>query len=662
MGNPDPFESIYPDVLENSASEVGDLIGQALELRDESAAVGTAPELFSPPKKPFGLAAFSAKNAGIDPVYLLFDMDLAIELAGRLVMLPQDEINAHKKQKALDGDLLDAFSEIANIVSGVLNQMFHESFPEKKIRLVKGNIETYPGKTKDVPLPEGTLSSHAGNLAFKGENLGFFQLFYSHGLLERPDAEEKAPAAGVEANAADVSDIETAAKKDTAVPDQTTAKTAGGHAGKVSSPGESPGKPPGKSADASESPVSGGAKDTPVEEAAAGEAAGTEALPAEDLLGEDLVREFLIEGLEPVREELEALLGYLVAFEEQKTVWRKKSELLARTRGKQVLTRIRVSGEKEGYGYILLPLKDAVYFGGLLLMMPADSIAQVVKNGTFDGEVADAFGELANILVGCYSNQFKSAFPRRLTLKRDSLEAIVSGKTDPESDHPFPEDDYYLVSARIRMGDKHYGPIELFFPAGIMGLSGETSGDASGDASGDTIGVSGFEPAPAPGAASAAKPAANPADAPRESQKPGDQKSQSQNFDSQTQPEAFSAVPRIVTIIGKDDAELKKIENSIRETGAEINRLDPDENLKDALSEDDTGCVFLLVSKVNDQGLARAIQVKAAMSKKRPLILAGPEWTKTMVIKARRYGADDILVTPADEALIRKKCRKYMES
>ena len=68
MGNPDPFESIYPDVLENSASEVGDLIGQALELRDESAAAGTAPELFSPPKKPFGLAAFSVKNAGTDPV------------------------------------------------------------------------------------------------------------------------------------------------------------------------------------------------------------------------------------------------------------------------------------------------------------------------------------------------------------------------------------------------------------------------------------------------------------------------------------------------------------------------------------------------------------------------------------------------------------------
>lgn len=612
MGNPDPFESIYPDVLEKSAAEVGELIGQQLELRDESAAAGAAPALFSPPKKPFGLAAFSAKNAGTDPVYLLFGMDLAIELAGRLVMLPQDEINAHKKQKALDGDLLDAFAEIANIVSGVLNQVFHEAFPEKKIRLVKGNIETYPAKTKDIPLPEGVLSSHAGSLALKGENLGFFQLFYPHGLLDRSDAGEKADAAG-------------------------------GPAGEASSPG--------KSTQAAEAPVSAGAKDAPVTTAAGGEspaaeapaaeAPAPEALPAEDLLGEDFVREFLIEGLEPVREELEALLGYLVAFEEQKTFWRKKSELLAKTRGKQVLTRIRVGGEKEGYGYILLPLKDAVYFGGLLLMMPADSIAQVVKSGTFDGEVADAFGELANILVGCYSNQFKSAFPRRLTLKRDSLEAIVSGKTDPESDHPFPADDYYLVSARIRMGDKHYGPIELFFPAGILGLSGD----------------SGFEPAPAPGATAAAAPA----EGPRESQKPGDRKSQSQNFDPEMPPGAVSAARRIVALIGRDDAELEKIENGIRETGAQINRLDPDENLKDALSGDDTGCVFLLISKVNDQGLARAIRIKAAMSKKCPLILAGPGWTKTMVIKARRYGADDILVTPADEALIRKKCRKYME-
>ncbi len=604
MGNPDPFESIYPDVLENSASEVGDLIGQKLELRDESAAAGAAGELFSPPKKPFGLAAFNAKNAGADPVYLFFDMDLAIELAGRLIMLPQDEIEAHKKQKALDGDLLDAFAEIANIVSGVLNQVFHESFPEKKLRLIKGNIETYPAKTKDIPLPDGMLSAHSGQLDLKGQKLGSFKFFYPHGLLEQVEAGEQPDAA---------------AAVDTEPSDQAPAATDGGDAAN--------GPSPEKAADAPEPSVSGNPKDAPA---------------AEDLLGEDFVREFLIEGLDPVREELEALLGYLVSFEEQKTFWRKKSELLARTRGKQVLTRMRVGGEKEGYGYILLPLKDAVYFGGLLLMMPADSIAQVVKNGSFDGEVADAFGEIANILVGCYSNQFKSAFPRKLTLKRDNLEAIVSGKTDPESDHPFPEDDYYLVSARIRMGDKHYGPIELFFPAGIVGLSG----------------ASGFEPVQAPAEASGPSPDANVG----EGQKPGLQKSESQNFDSQIKPGGASAGRRIVTIIGKDDAELEKIENSIRETGAEINRLDPDGNLKDALAEDDTGCVFLLVSKVNDQGLARAIQVKAAMSKKRPLILAGPEWTKTMVIKARRYGADDILVTPADEALIRKKCRKYMES
>lgn len=603
MGNPDPFESIYPDVLENSASEVGDLIGQKLELRDESAAAGAAGELFSPPKKPFGLAAFNAKNAGTDPVYLFFDMDLAIELAGRLIMLPQDEIEAHKKQKALDGDLLDAFAEIANIVSGVLNQVFHESFPEKKLRLIKGNIETYPAKTKDIPLPDGMLSAHSGQLDLKGQNLGSFKFFYPHSLLEQAEAGEQPDAA---------------AAVDTETSDQAPAASGGDAAN---------GPSPEKAADAPEPSVSGDAKDAPA---------------AEDLLGEDFVREFLIEGLDPVREELEALLGYLVSFEEQKTFWRKKSELLARTRGKQVLTRMRVGGEKEGYGYILLPLKDAVYFGGLLLMMPADSIAQVVKNGSFDGEVADAFGEIANILVGCYSNQFKNAFPRKLTLKRDNLEAIVSGKTDPESDHPFPEDDYYLVSARIRMGDKHYGPIELFFPAGIVGLSG----------------ASGFEPVQAPAEASGPSPDANVG----EGQKPGLQKSESQNFDSQIQSGGASAARRIVTIIGKDDAELEKIENSIRETGAEINRLDPDGNLKDALAEDDTGCVFLLVSKVNDQGLARAIQVKAAMSKKRPLILAGPEWTKTMVIKARRYGADDILVTPADEALIRKKCRKYMES
>ena len=83
-----------------------------------------------------------------------------------------------------------------------------------------------------------------------------------------------------------------------------------------------------------------------------------------------------------------------------------------------------------------------------------------------------------------------------------------------------------------------------------------------------------------------------------------------------------------------------------------------DDDFRGSLAGEDT-CVILLISKVNDQGLARAIKIKSVMGKTSPLVLAGPEWTRSAVIKARRYGADDILVTPADKDSILKKCRKY---
>ena len=42
------------------------------------------------------------------------------------------------------------------------------------------------------------------------------------------------------------------------------------------------------------------------------------------------------------------------------------------------------------------------------------------------------------------------------------------------------------------------------------------------------------------------------------------------------------------------------------------------------------------------------------------MIVAGPEWTRSKVLKALKYGACDILITPAETEEITEKVRRHM--
>jgi hypothetical protein len=91
-------------------------------------------------------------------------------------------------------------------------------------------------------------------------------------------------------------------------------------------------------------------------------------------------------------------------------------------------------------------------------------------------KIADAFGEITNILVGCCSNQFKTGFPLKLNLKKETLETFVPTQVDLTSTVPFEAEEYYLLSTQIRMEDRIYGPLEIIFPSETLGLPKLTAG------------------------------------------------------------------------------------------------------------------------------------------------------------------------------------------
>ena len=66
--------------------------------------------------------------------------------------------------------------------------------------------------------------------------------------------------------------------------------------------------------------------------------------------------------------------------------------------------------------------------------------------------------------------------------------------------------------------------------------------------------------------------------------------------------------------------------------------------------------------EVGERGLASIIKIQSAVGEKTPLIAAGPEWTRKTVLQAIKYGARDILVTPASKGEILGKIRRHMQT
>jgi ActR/RegA family two-component response regulator len=193
MNDSDKFQNIFPFILENMADEIGNLIGEAVELHDENILQGNLAEIYTFHSKKFVLTGFNLKNGSTGSAYLLVNLDMAIELGGKLIMLPPNEIAVCKKQGKLEGELLDAFSEITNIITGIINSCCQEYFPQKKLHFIKGEMEICPPRTNSLPIPEGGHTLFSGSFVIKEDILGIVQLFFPHTLTEDKETEEDLP-------------------------------------------------------------------------------------------------------------------------------------------------------------------------------------------------------------------------------------------------------------------------------------------------------------------------------------------------------------------------------------------------------------------------------------------------------------------------------------
>jgi chemotaxis protein CheY-P-specific phosphatase CheC len=611
--------------LENLSGEIGALLGQDLICSDIELDVTSKAHLFSNPERE--KTAFTRMTIGGDQEgssYLLTRLSTAAVLAGTLIMLPEDMIEENVQSGTLDGELNDAFGEVANIIAGVFTQAFVDKY-SKTLRFIKQTVEelipTKVDLASEEPFPPGNYYVASCQLAIGDKLLGPLELVVPATIFE------------LETEEVETSESDSAQEASEVAPQSTE-------------------QPPVSSPQVSETP--------PLNEPAV--AAAPKPAFADSKKLTDVVFNATISQ---ASEEMGALLGQTLSCDDIKLVMTSKAEFFSNhCIDKSILAHLKVTGDKEGLGFMLVQVPDAVVMGGTLIMLPDDQIEELRNSGSYEGEVADAFGEIANILAGSLTQVFLDRYPKQLRFIRTDIETVVPTKIDPASNEPFTEGSYYLVSFAIQMEGFDLHRIQLIFPADIFDLDHVQPETAQQQAQATDTPQATNQPKAV--AANAEEPAPGEWGGPP---LPGAEKSGTEGSSNAVdtvggtnrQQTATPAGPPVVLVISDQEQNPAPFAEILSSAGYDCHSLSYQDELKDLFQKHQILGIFLVMAQVGERGFATAIKLQAAGRPLPPIIFAGPEWTKSAVLRAVKYGAKDILVMPASTAEIQDKVSLHIK-
>ncbi len=609
--------------------EVSALLGKTLSFGKPETSVLSKEEYFSQPAGKTVLAHVQVEGDLEGHGALLVSARDAIRIGGTLIMLPDSELEAVITEEEYTEELKDSYGEIANIICGSLTVTFDEQYP-KNVRLVRTEQEVIlPVKVdvdSDEPVPDGQYYLMRCGMRLEDVDMGELHLLLpavTFGLV---------PEAGTAA----------AGEADAPAGEAAAAATAAAAAG--TPPGEAEPEPAAAAAAPGPETAAAGAAPEGEGVAAEGEAAAGGSPPPRRDVGKQrkLIDRLLAACSEKVGEEVGALLGGDLKLVAEENEIYSKEDLLDQLAGKQLLARFEVRGEGEGEVFLFCELKDAIRLGGTLIMLPEAELEEVVRNEEFSEDTEDAYGEIANIIAGVYTSVFEEQYRKKLGFVKNDLEIIVPVKIDPESDETIPSRPYYTSVCRIRFNGSDMGLLHVAFPAALLELEALAArlrpdeNDAAAPAGEQQQAAAAATAGPAAGAARVSAPAA-----------PGD------SGEDGPVPAGQGDTPPDVLIVTDDDQEAANIGAALEKMGYTPRILHFKDPLLDMLGSS-VRIIFLVMEEVSEQGFGVAIKIVSSGCRL-PIVAAGPAWTRTRVLKAVKYGACDILVTPATEEDVREK-------
>ena len=147
--------------------------------------------------------------------------------------------------------------------------------------------------------------------------------------------------------------------------------------------------------------------------------------------------------------------------------------------GQRVVAKVGVSGDQEGVGCLMTDIGDAIRLGGTLIMLPSSELEEFVEREEYSDDIADAFGEIANILCGALSKVFEENYSKSCRLVRQEQTVIKPAQVDIASAEPFPDQSCYQLRAAMSLAGVQMGELFVLFPAASFGLEAPAAAQAA---------------------------------------------------------------------------------------------------------------------------------------------------------------------------------------
>jgi len=526
----------------------------------------------------------------------------AIKIGGTLIMLPEGELESVIADQQYSEELMDSYGEVANIICGAATVTFEEQYT-KAVRLIRTEQEVILPAKVDIesehPIADVPYYRLSVPMEIDGKALGELHLLLPaepFGLAEAKskDNTTSAPEAAVVKPPSQVNEQgqETAGVLEREV--------AGGDAEEV------------------------GVVQRPESEATSEETPSGQPPPKKRDVGK---QKKLIDGLlksswAKMSDDVNSLLGGTLKVTPLDNRAITKEDFLDQAGGKQVMTRMDQRGGSSGEAYLFVDLKTAVYLGGCLIMLPDGELEETVRNESFGDDARDAFGEVTNIIAGAFTAIFEEQYRGKIGFVKTAIDPVVPAKIDPETDDVFPNLGYYLAPGQLHYNGRDLGRAQFLVPALAFELE-------------ELFHV-----------------AEEIADAPPTKAAPVSTGSQVKAAEPARLRETVEGGIDML-IVTDDEREAEHLVQVLEGEGYLCRILHFKDPVHAVLSAR-TQMVFLVMQEVSEQGFGVAIKISSS-GYAVPLVAAGPAWTRTMVLKAVKYGACDILITPASVEDVREK-------